>query len=162
MYILYAHETSGMADYNAGDDGEGLCLQGGRKVGKVHSVHSQNKYRWTDRNKLTTACSWGMEHTSVQQDWSACDTQGQQRPVRRDLPMLLCLSYHSYAVRRQSLSFFAPRRTDGHLFRRLCTRVCRKEKTHTDIGSPVFHTLGSRRLGRGEILATQNARVCTD
>lgn len=27
------------------------------------------------------------------------------------------LSYHSYAVRRQSLSFFAPRRTDGHLFK---------------------------------------------
>lgn len=74
------------------------------------------------------------------------------------------LSYHSYAVRRQSLSFFAPRRTDGHLFEddAALKSVAKKKKMHTDIGSPVLHTLGSRRLGRAEILATQNARVCTD
>lgn len=80
--------------------------------------------------------------------------------------LLFCLSYHSYAVGRQSLSFFAPRRTDGHLFEddAALESVAKKKRknAHTDTGSPVLHTLGSRRLGRVEILATQNARVCTD
>lgn len=53
------------------------------------------------------------------------------------------LSYHSYAVRRQSLSFFAPRRTDGHLFKddaALKSVAKKKKKTCTQIQGPQSFT----------------------
>lgn len=82
-------------------------------TGKFILYIFKNKYRWIDERetKLAAACSWGMEHSSVQQDWSSTHADVLERG-----PSIFFFSpYHSYALRRLSQS--ALRRTDGHLLK---------------------------------------------